>query len=39
MQGATEGTFIHIAFEHVVRCPHLKTSDSKFFNGEVREKY
>ncbi len=39
LQGATKGTFIHKAFEHVVRCPHLKTSDSKFLIGKVDEKY
>ncbi len=39
LQGATKGTFIHKAFEHVVRCPHLKTSDSKFLIGELGEKY
>ena len=39
LQSTTEGTFVHIAFEHVVRCPHLKTSDSKFFIGGVGKKY
>jgi hypothetical protein len=38
-QDAAERAFIHITFEHVVRCPHLKTSDSKFFIGGVSEKY
>jgi hypothetical protein len=38
LQDATESTFIHIAFKHVIRCPHLKTSDSKFFIGRVSKK-
>ena len=39
LQDAAERAFIHITSEHVVRCPHLKTSDSKFFIGWVSEKY
>jgi hypothetical protein len=38
LQGATKGTFIHKAFEHVVHCPHLKTSGGKFLIGGVSEK-